>query len=146
LPPVNGAPATAADVARAGQSREKVTAVLASMRAMVDAGEQLEPLPQIPFAELAEQHQGEPAPEQPGDAESLVSLLTVLADAPPEGFSATEVIRETGRTEHPVPRSTAYRLLTKLCDEGKARRSNVAGTGKAKRYRYHAELQAATRA
>jgi hypothetical protein len=137
LPAAGGAPATATDIAKARESRKKVNEALAAMRVMVDAGEQLEPLPQIPFAQLAEQHQAEPAPEQPGDAESIVALLTVLADAPDDGMTATEIVRETGRTERTVPKSSAYRLLTRLCNEGKARRTNV-GKGAAPRYRYHA--------
>jgi hypothetical protein len=143
FPQANGGPASTADFAAAATARKNVAAVLADMRAMVEAGDQLDPLPAIPVDQLADDHQAECAPPQPGDAESIEALLTVLAACPPEGMTVGDIVRETLRTERQVPRSTAYRLLAQLCreDPPRAVRSRVPGT-KAKRYRYHAaELQ-----
>jgi hypothetical protein len=145
--PVGGVPPTAADVAKATESRKNVAAKLAEIRAAVAAGDDLPPLPDIPFDQLNEQHEAEPEPEQPGDAESIATLLAVLTseDTPEEGLSASDVMREAKAAGRAVPRSSAYRLLAKLCRESppRVRRVNVA-EGSKKRYRYQAlQLQGA---
>jgi hypothetical protein len=138
---------TADDVAKATTSRKNIAAKLAEIRAAVEAGDALSPLPDIPFDQLNDQHKAEPEPEQPGDAESIATLLTVLTseDTPEEGWSATEIMREAKAAGRGVPRSSAYRLLAKLCREEppRVRRVNIA-EGNKKRYRYQAvQLQGA---
>jgi hypothetical protein len=143
---VGGTPPSAADVARATESRKDVKAKLAEMRAVVAAGDALPPLPDIPFDQLNEQHEAEPEPEQPGDAESIATLLTVLTsqDCPAQGWSAAEIMREATAAGRGVPRSSTYRLLAKLCAEEPPRVRRIKIEGSKSKYRYQAvQLQGA---
>lgn len=99
---------------------QQVRDTVADARRVVAQDEQLPELPRISFGELADTHTNEPAPAQPGDAERCQAILDVLADAPPEGVKAADLVQAVNAAGVKLSKAHAYRLYRQLTDAGKA--------------------------